>query len=211
MSLRLLGEYGSDSSEGEESPQTTPSNTNPPPSRTPPETADSANPPSEQVTQYDPFGISTPLDDVNTSSSESESDKSEEIATPPEQDGTLPLPDLEAPLSGAHKKSGSSVFSNPYKDAEEERLSVLKHHVKEFAPEVREDKRRQRRQRGRRGRQSQTLPPGTLFDDNDSSASGEGRLGRRKVRSGVGDSLLPPKKFMKAHSQLQAQEKPWTR
>lgn len=46
-----------------------------------------------------------------------------------------------------------------------------------------------------------------LFDDKDSS-----NLVKRprKHRSGVGDSLTPPKKFMKLHQQIRARERPWT-
>ncbi len=56
-------------------------------------------------------------------------------------------------------------------------------------------------------------PPGKpitgsdLFDDNDSSSFAKRP---RKHRSGVVDSLRPPKKFMKLHEKIQAQERPWT-
>ena len=46
-----------------------------------------------------------------------------------------------------------------------------------------------------------------LFDDKDSSILAKKP---RKHRSGVGDSLMPPKKFMKQHREIQARERPWT-
>lgn len=46
-----------------------------------------------------------------------------------------------------------------------------------------------------------------LFDEKDGSNLVKKQ---RKHRSGVGDSLLPPKKFMKMHEKMQAKERPWT-
>ena len=46
-----------------------------------------------------------------------------------------------------------------------------------------------------------------LFGDDDSSSLVKKP---RKHRSGVTDSLLPPKKFMRAHEKIQAKERPWT-
>lgn len=46
-----------------------------------------------------------------------------------------------------------------------------------------------------------------LFDEKDSSILVQKR---RKHKSGVGDSLTPPKKFMVMHQKIQAKERPWT-
>lgn len=177
----------------------------------------------------------------------------------------------------------SSVFFNPYKKAEEDRLAILKRHVSEFdkKPEVKAkkvaslaweknfhimspDAARDRSSRSRAeipppvtytkhtqgsqgtsgplARDISSTPPSVpppavvhtwpgrvpahgyqqqvvvkqrgqqpsgeeLFDDKDSSILVKKP---RKHRSGVSDSLTPPKKFMKMHRQIQAKERPWT-
>lgn len=113
----------------------------------------------------------------------------------------------------------SSVFFNPYKIAEDARLAILKQHVPEFdkKPEIKEKassnvnhryishsynpNTRQRRNSTHVREDEET----DLFDESDSSL-----VKKRKHRSGVGDSLLPPKKFMKMHQKIQAEERPWT-
>ena len=136
----------------------------------------------------------------------------------------LPPPNLD------HKKgsvtssasSSSSVFSNPYRKAEEERIALLQRHVKlsNNPPKSSRGKfdRRGRHQyggwRGRgRGRGHQ-LHHGSreFFDDSDSSTLGGGRGGGKgwKRRVGVSNSLIPPKKALKLHQEMQAIERPWT-
>ncbi len=180
MSLGLLGDYGSDSSDEDSSPTThnqSPSNTTP---------------------HYDPLGITGTQDDSNSSSS-SASEVDHTPSPTHQQESTLPLPDLEGPPQSKEK---SSVFSNPYLEAEKERLTVLKHHVGEFTPEVKEEKRRGRRGK-RRGRGGMAL--GHMTDDDSKSV-----LGPRKIRCGVGDTLQPAKKYMKLHTKIQREESPWT-
>ncbi|XP_064391839.1 uncharacterized protein LOC135339617 isoform X1 [Halichondria panicea] len=219
MSLGLLGEYGSSDSSDEDSrnqsassshthpPSDTSTSHTHPPSDTssshthpPSDTSTShTHPPSDTTTaqesHYDPFGMnSTTQDDSSSLSSEQDHTPS----PPVRQDSALPLPDLEAPL---HSTKESSVFSNPYKVAEDERLSVLKHHVGEFTPEVKEERRRGRRGK-RRGRGGMAMNPLVREDDDGPRDS----LGRWKVRCGVGDTLNPPKKFMKLHTRIQSEE-----
>ena len=196
MSLGLLGEYGSSDSSNEDSPNqlASSSHTHPPSDTT-----------TTQESHYDPFGMnSTTQDDSSSLSSEQDRTPS----PPVRQDFALPLPDLEGPPQSKEK---SSVFSNPYIVAEEERLSVLKHHVGEFTPEVKEERRRGKRgkRRGRRGmamnprgREGVAMNPLVREDDDGALDS----LGRRKVRCGVGDTLQPPKKFMKLHTRIQSKE-----
>ncbi len=180
MSLGLLVDYGSDSSNEDSSP------------------TDHTHPPLDPTHHYDPLGITTStLQDDSSSSSSSEEDNSPSPTH--KQDSTLPLPDFEGPPQSKEK---SSVFSNPYLEAEKERLTVLKHHVGEFTPEVKEDKRRGRRGK-RRGRGGMAF--GHMTDDDSKSV-----LGPRKTRCGVGDTLKPAKKYMKLHTKIQREESPWT-
>lgn len=153
-----------------------------------------------------------PLDHrTHTSDPESDSgsDSSEDVRSPDPQDPKpqstpLPLPDLGQKISG-------SVFSNPYKEAEEARLAILKQHVDFDSPKF-TTSRLMRRPRGmvcEFGDEGQVLSPGdALFDDKDSSLAQT--RGKRKHRSGVGNSLMPSKKVIKMHKQIQAKERPWT-
>ncbi len=144
----------------------------------------------------------------------------------------LPLPNLDAILGGnsARGADSCSVFSNPYRAAEEAKLAILKQHVD--LVENPQPSRHGRRAKPRTSRHpyanSSSRPPpshsstcslpgsdsppvgpgAALFDDRDSSIL---RMeGKRKHRGGVGDTLMPTKKFMKLHQQLQAKERPWT-
>lgn len=187
----------------------------------------------------------------------------------------------------------NSVFFNPFKRAEEDRLAILKRHVNEFdkKPKVTEDPAHPRgsetrggyrRSRSRRGQTGSSrshhqhrdhqdhhvpIPPpssyarhgtgrgGAAGETHQSSYGRHGFRGSvggagagdvpmpaaavhhfssedtgaphhyhsssgepppseeekpRKHRSGVTNSLVPPKKFMKMHEKIQAKERPWT-
>ena len=144
--------------------------------------------------------------------SESDCDSSDNVTSPGSEGfkselAPLPLPDLGQKISG-------SVFSNPYKEAEEARLAILNQHVDFASPKLTTEKRLRRPRRmvqsdSRFGEEGQILSPGdALFDDRDSSLARTG--GKRKHRGGVGDSLMPSKKVVKMHKQIQAKERPWT-
>ncbi len=118
---------------------------------------------------------------------------------------SLPLPDLDALLGSSHHGNPAretSVFSNPYRAAEEAKLAVLKRHV-ELTEISDKPKERRRRKHAPQSHSQPTGHRGALFDD-------QGSEGKRKHRGGVGDGLAPTKKFMKLHQHLQAQERPWT-
>ena len=167
-------------------------------------------------------------------------------------------------------ESSSSVFFNPYKEAEESKLAILKQHVSEFdkKPEIKNKLSSNKGHnsknvyQGYREHESSSIcipppatytrnirkpqgvhstlhpaegtsphlshgkhnidlypsqgthtdihqPPGNVesdfFDEKDSSL-----VKKQKHRSGVGDSLMPPKKFLKIHKKIQAEERPWT-
>ena len=133
-----------------------------------------------------------------------------------EKTSPLPLPVLD----GSHQlasSSSSSVFSNPYREAENARLAVLKQHVdlsQHPEPSEREKRRRgkwpKRRGRNRSSGDSRSGPGDSddhRWNDRDSLV---GQGGQRKHRSGVGESLQPPKKYLKIHQKIQSEERPWT-
>lgn len=228
MSLGLLGEYGGSGSEisdsdeelshpgvrdvaGEDSP------TGPgppvPAARKKEETAFLSNPMglTEDGSSLSGDPLNQGLRDSDSESSDSGSDVEELVSNSQKPAVVLPLPDLDAICVG--ESSSCSVFSNPYKAAEEAKLSVLKQHVDLTESSRPEDKAKPRS----RHRKRHSFPPRSegatghgdrLFDDRDSSI--QRTEGKRKHRGGVGDHLIPTKKFMKLHQHLQAKERPWT-
>ena len=169
-------------------------------------------------------------DDASTSGDDS--DSSESIPSDEDTPVPLPLPDLDQLTSptGQGTISFSSVFSNPYKEAEEAKLSMLKRHVSDFAPDEKPSSRertKHHKYRGGRGNKrtprhglaSDTTPtddnergPQRLFNDDDSCAAMDEVThgGKRKQRSGVSSSLVPPKKYLKSYGKAQVEERPWT-
>ena len=126
----------------------------------------------------------------------------------------LPLPELDS-----SDRLSSSVFSNPYREAEEARLSVLRRHVDHLSPTVepvREQRRRGRGKSRRRDRGSRLgLDSGgnsgdSLWTEGDSPATAGGLRQAQKHRSGVAEHLMPPKKFMRIHNKIRSKEQPWT-
>jgi len=220
MSLGALGEYGSDSSisdsGGEDEERDLSGTTHK----------------SSTVKCVDPLHIGGA--DVGDSDSESSSNSFSN--SPPPTDilpsvPSLPLPDIETIvarnssysgselLSSTNQKSASmggqsdgvesesSVFMNPYEQAEAAKLSILKKHVVEFdkkpatrgpSPPPRSKKHSRKRRKPPPGGLLEGRSEDALFDDNDSS------LGKkeRKHRCGVTDSLQPPKKYMQLYDRV---------
>ena len=114
---------------------------------------------------------------------------------------------------------------------------MLKRHVSDFAPDekpAQQERARHHKSRGSRGgkrtealkhRSGHTLGGNTfsaesqrLFNDDDSCAvmgaevahRGGGGGVKRKQRSGVTSTLVPPKKYLKSYGKTQAEERPWT-
>ena len=170
----------------------------------------------------------------NSSSSDDNSDSINEDTPSDEKDTPvpLPLPDLDQLTSptGHGTISFSSVFSNPYKEAEEAKLSMLKRHVSDFALDEKPSSReRTKHHKYRGGRGNKRTPrhglasdatptddtergPQRLFNDDDSCAvmNEVTHRGKRKQRSGVSSSLVPPKKYLKSYGKAQVEERPWT-
>ena len=183
------------------------------------------------------------------SSSDNDNNSSDEDGHPDDKDTAavpLPLPDLDqltSPTSQEMTTTFRSVFSNPYKEAEEAKLSMLKRHVSEFAPDEKPSSQKERskhhRFKGNHGNKGSRAPNrhgsellasdathtlgGTdsqrLFNDDGSSVASEsGELAhhhggsgvKRKQRSGVSSTLVPPKKYLKSYGRAQAEERPWT-
>ena len=122
----------------------------------------------------------------------------------------LPVPELD----GSYKLT-SSVFSNPYREAEEAKLAVLKQHVDlSQSAEPRKERRKWPSKRGKRKRSQ--FQPGDAesgnqcWNDRDSPIGAGGWKQQGKHRSGVREDLEPPKKYMKTHLKIQSQERPWT-
>lgn len=151
--------------------------------------------------------------DFSSGSRSSDSSKEETrspVATPTEE--SLPLPDLSRIHSGVAQAQPGSVFSNPFRDAEEAQLAALKKHVELTEVRVVEADEEERKQArlGKR-RRARPRPPtqegsGELFDEQDSSI----RTQMKKVRAGMPKGLTPSKKFMKAYHKSQNEERPWT-
>ena len=217
MSLGILEEYGSLSSESEISDSDEPASN---------DRTDSHQSEADQGTVVDSShtvtcerpessAVGDPLDYAQGDTSSSDEEQSEEDDGSPEEKDpsiSLPLPDLD------HQTSYSSVFSNPFKEAEEAKLAILKHHVSEFAPVEKQPPPRTRTKNCKGGPGSSTRIIGEttptdlygLFNADDSCASEFAGRGKRKKRSGVSDTLMPPKKYLKSYKTVQAKERPWT-
>ena len=181
----------------------------------------------------------------DASSSDNDSGSSNED-TPPDDEDTatvpLPLPDLDQLTSPTGHQGTTttfrSVFSNPYKEAEEAKLAMLKRHVSDFASDEKPDSQQgrtkhhkfkgsrdsKRSKAPRHGSElasdvTHTLGGGNtdsqrLFNDDDSCVVMDDDHGgggvKRKHRSGVSSTLVPPKKYLKSYGKAQAEERPWT-
>lgn len=152
------------------------------------------------------------IDIIDSDTSDSHvTDDDEESGSGEDIRGRSPLP---IPVLDGSDQLACSVFSNPYRKAEEAKLAVLKQHVDlSHHPEPSEKQRRHRGgKRGwgkHRGRSHSQFGTGesSHWNDGDSPMRQERQ---RKHRSGVGESLQPPKKYMKKHQQIQSEERPWT-
>ena len=132
-----------------------------------------------------------------------------EIKKPPSElsSDNLPLPQLNKIHSGIVEATPGSVFSNPYREAEDAKLAILKHHVA-LAPseEKKEEKNDVKFKRGRKRKQGEG-PEADFFDKHD---SGIKRDKLNRVKAGAPQGLLPSQKYMKNYQQHQAKERPWT-
>jgi hypothetical protein len=255
MSLGLLGDYGSGSEISDSDGEYEQASRNDNQSSKKSDTATSKTEPlidtcsgaaegdSENATGREGDPLSYIQGDASSSDNDSSSD---EDAHPGDQDTAvpLPLPDLDqltSPTSREMSTTFKSVFSNPYKEAEEAKLSMLKRHVSEFAPDEkppsRQERSRHHRFKGNRGNKGSKAPmvrhgpdatntPGgsgatdsqRFFNDDDSCvvlegggfAHHDGDGAKRKQRSGVSSTLVPPKKYLKSYGRAQAEERPWT-
>lgn len=278
MSLGLLGDYGTDSEisdTDEEFPQSPPtepsyrsSNKSTPKSESNSQTNKGSD--DHSPTGGDPLNVIQSIESDNESASENSDSSSPnspsctDSSEPKVPSAPLPLPDLDIVMASSSSLTSdskeqqstntSSVFYNPYKEAEEARLAVLKKHVVDFdkKPAVKERKKDRnvtevysydpvRQIRHSTSRQYENVHPqsrGPLLSTPGSSstphytgiqgsgfessqiASAEGSCedhadrtvsrSKRKRRSGVGESLMPAKKFLQTYKAIQSQERPWT-
>lgn len=179
-------------------------------------TANTTNKEQEKTRSF--FDVDSEKEDESLTSSEEEK---EEKNSPlnysshtkcPSTGSNLPLPQLGKIHCGLVKALPGSVFSNPYKEEEEMKRSVLEQHVNLAPPEI--EKREERPKFSGRGggkrRRGFTRDDKSdeFFDDKDSSIKSKKVFDRRKV--GVAPGLVPSQKYMKLHEQQQAKERPWT-
>ena len=214
-SLGLIGEYGSESSSEDEWTQIgkstdTSSSTTTAPTHTQLSPKDDSSDPTHQETTQSYF------DADNVDSDGSSSSGSTEIGFSPSPAGSplaqlgakgLPLPQLDAIHCGVVKAQPGSVFSNPYKEAEESKLSVLKQHVALGPAEVASDRTKGGQFRGKKRRRQRDQEESGPFDKYDSSIK---REKMNRVKSGVAPGLVPSQKYLKLHHRQQEKERPWT-
>jgi hypothetical protein len=132
----------------------------------------------------------------------------------------LPLPDIlsEKPQNsrtefGSVKMDdhSASVFFNPFKAKEDEKLAILERHVKLTE---RKDETKAEKPKFRRSKNAQKFPRRQHFNgqnqrnDDDDSGFNQKTFEKRKRRVGVNDSLIPPKKAMQAYEKQRRDEKP---
>ena len=182
------------------------------------EVADEERESSPPLTSYGLSGEGDqPLDSDTSDSPGSGEEKEDRVGGEISRERSpLPLPELDG-----SDRVASSVFSNPYREAEEAKLNVLRRHV-DLSQSVEPPRQQRRRSRGRaRGRRRDghsnfgSVPgdgsPGDCYwNDGDSPISMGGERQQRKQRSGVTESLQPPKKYMKIHQKISREERPWT-
>ena len=144
----------------------------------------------------------------NTSSDEQEHDI--KISEPQEK---LSLPDIlnEKPSEFSSVKMdnhSASVFFNPFKAKEDEKLAILERHVKLTE---RKDETKREKTKFRRSKNAQKFPRrqnDNRQNDDDDSCFNPKTFEKRKRRVGVGDSLIPPKKALQAYEKQRREEAP---
>ena len=119
----------------------------------------------------------------------------------------LPLPELENIHTGKPEVLPGSVFSNPFKEAEDAKLSVLKKHVDLAPSEEKLQPKDKRTKFVHRNQRINSRSRAEQWDEHDSSFKAEKR---KHKKSGVSGGLVPPKKYMRLHQEQQAKERPWT-
>ena len=212
MALGLLGEYSSHSdisnSDDEELRPTLPipitNDGKSTQQEKPSEDEQEAKHTDQKTHQLSLFTVDGRDDDDDDSSSSSSEETENTIVSTTTTTSNLPLPDLDT----KHHLTGSA-FINPYKEAEEARMAVLKQHVADFAKEVDPPRgRRPWRHRNQRHWGNSEDGGGAQTQSDWSPEKQDGA--KRKHRSGVVDRLIPPQKALKLHQEIQAKERPWT-
>lgn len=213
-SLGLIGEYGSESSSEDEWTQTeksidTSSSTITAPTHTQLSSKDDSSDPTHQETTQSYFDADNVDSDGSSSSSIETGFLPSPAGSPLAQPGAkgLPLPQLDAIHCGVVKAQPGSVFSNPYKEAEESKLLVLKQHVTLGPAEVASDRTKGGQFRGKKRSRQRDQEESGPFDKYDSSIK---REKMNRVKSGVAPGLVPSQKYLKLHHRQQEKERPWT-
>ncbi|XP_028401004.1 uncharacterized protein LOC114524088 [Dendronephthya gigantea] len=156
------------------------------------------------------------------SSSESEETDGEEQGNDTKIDVAqekLPLPDIlnENPqqkrsefASVKMDDHSASVFFNPFKAKEDEKLAILERHVKLTE---RKDDTKGEKAKFRRSKNAHKVPKRQNFhgqDQRNDNDDGFKAFQKRKRRVGVNDSLIPPKRALQAYEKQRRDEAPRT-
>lgn len=207
-SLGLLGDYCSDSSSDSDKFERTPNTDKLP--KTSPEISVTIRKASFDETGTPPGCSFFDADKVDSTSSDSSVPPSPQnlpVELNVESVDNLPLPLFNKIHSGVIEAVPGSVFSNPYKEAEDNKLSALKHHVALAPSEVERKNDVKFSWKGKRRRRQVESNESDPFDKYDSSIK-TGKLNR--VKAGLPSGLVPPQKYLKLHQRHQAKERPWT-
>ncbi|XP_033106939.1 uncharacterized protein LOC117108880 [Anneissia japonica] len=176
------------------------------------------------------------VDDSTDSEPESSQIKKESAAKKQAERLPLPLFMDQSESTDMKKLPNSSVFRNPFEEAEHEQFSILEKHVKMTHMETNSEQlkkgkknvcysfRNGRCRFGDKCRFSHSLEASTdtTSKQNMNSSYNERieyefpkdgnneNVEKRKRRAGLSKTLIPPKKAMKSYERTQAEERPWT-
>lgn len=164
------------------------------------------------VADYHSNSSSETGSETSSDCDESDSEEPKCPLTDDKESEKLPLPDIlsndllssskVSSVGGTEETRNCSVFFNPFKAKEDAKLAILEKHVKlsERQDESRTEKGKFRKKNKRRQEPQ---------DNNNKSRTEDGEgfktLGKRRI--GVSNSLVPPKKAMKAYERQRREER----
>lgn len=136
---------------------------------------------------------------------ETDNEYSDRASADEKETEKLPLPDIlndgsSASGNGHDANRSCSVFFNPFKAKEDAKLAILEKHVKLSEPRNESETERKKFRKKKKGQRRQVVDTNNA-DDIDSFRT----LGKRRI--GVTDSVVPPKKSLKAYERQRQQER----
>ena len=161
------------------------------------------------VADYNSTSSGETESESSSENDETDNEYSDRASEDEEETEKLPLPDIlndGSPASGKYGHDGGehnrscSVFFNPFKAKEDAKLAILEKHVKLSEPRNENETERKKFRKKKKGQRRQVVETNNA-DDIDSFR----RLGKRRI--GVTDSIIPPKKSLKAYERQRHQER----